>query len=184
MINKINLFIHLIIEGSKAWGSQVLEVHLGHLYNLWFYIKPQMTAVQVAKLIHLLLSYVKHCLCLLIFWFPCCCLSSLGPGGSLVYSYGDDDLNRTEGADEKESGDEDSRESNSVSISLQKSLRNRIIFKFAATSEKVCCLRKLQPENGFRYIHTYFLTQFLSSFQPNGGCILSFSLTMAVSFLS
>ncbi|XP_011616822.1 SAP30-binding protein isoform X2 [Takifugu rubripes] len=37
----------------------------------------------------------------------------MGPGGSLVYSYGDDDLNRTEGPDEKESGDEESRESNS-----------------------------------------------------------------------
>lgn len=47
-----------------------------------------------------------------------------------MYSYGDDDLNRTEGADEKESGDEDSRESNSVSMSLQKSLKNRILFKF------------------------------------------------------
>ncbi|XP_044035327.1 SAP30-binding protein isoform X2 [Siniperca chuatsi] len=36
-----------------------------------------------------------------------------GAGGGLVYSYGDDDLNRTEGADDKGSGDEDSRESNS-----------------------------------------------------------------------
>ncbi|XP_070847535.1 SAP30-binding protein isoform X2 [Chaetodon auriga] len=34
-------------------------------------------------------------------------------GGGLVYSYGDDELNRTEGADDKVSGDEDSRESNS-----------------------------------------------------------------------
>lgn len=39
-----------------------------------------------------------------------------------MYSYGDDDLNRTEGPHEKESGDEDSRESNSVSIPRQKSL--------------------------------------------------------------
>ncbi|TWW81662.1 SAP30-binding protein [Takifugu flavidus] len=40
-------------------------------------------------------------------------IEEIGPGGSLVYSYGDDDLNRTEGPDEKESGDEESRESNS-----------------------------------------------------------------------
>ncbi|CAG02567.1 unnamed protein product [Tetraodon nigroviridis] len=40
-------------------------------------------------------------------------IEETGPGGSLVYSYGEDDLNRTEGPDEKESGDEDSRESNS-----------------------------------------------------------------------
>ncbi|XP_029312796.1 SAP30-binding protein isoform X2 [Cottoperca gobio] len=33
--------------------------------------------------------------------------------GGLVYSYGDDDLNRTEDADDKVSGDEESRESNS-----------------------------------------------------------------------
>lgn len=39
-----------------------------------------------------------------------------------MYSYGEDDLNRTEGPDEKESGDEDSRESNSVSIPRQSSL--------------------------------------------------------------
>ncbi|XP_070783213.1 SAP30-binding protein isoform X2 [Enoplosus armatus] len=36
-----------------------------------------------------------------------------GCGGGLVYSYGDDDLNRVEDADDKGSGDEDSRESNS-----------------------------------------------------------------------
>ncbi|XP_038591368.1 SAP30-binding protein isoform X2 [Micropterus salmoides] len=36
-----------------------------------------------------------------------------GSGGGLVYSYGDDDLNRTEDVEEKGSGDEDSRESNS-----------------------------------------------------------------------
>ncbi|XP_072229464.1 SAP30-binding protein isoform X2 [Leuresthes tenuis] len=34
-------------------------------------------------------------------------------GGGLVYGYGEDDLNRTEDIDDKESGDEDSRESNS-----------------------------------------------------------------------
>lgn len=39
-----------------------------------------------------------------------------------MYSYGDDDLNRTEVPDEKESGDEDSRESNSVSLPAQSSL--------------------------------------------------------------
>lgn len=33
-----------------------------------------------------------------------------------MYGYGDDDLNRTEGGEDKESVDEDSRESNSVSI--------------------------------------------------------------------
>lgn len=65
-----------------------------------------------------------------------------------MYSYGDDDLNRTEGPDEKESGDEESRESNSVSISLQKPL---LIGFFpsstaVASSEKVCCLRKLKPD--------------------------------------
>lgn len=37
-------------------------------------------------------------------------------GGSLVYSYGDDDLNRTVGAEDKVSEDEDSRDSISVSI--------------------------------------------------------------------
>ncbi|XP_029384129.1 SAP30-binding protein isoform X2 [Echeneis naucrates] len=36
-----------------------------------------------------------------------------GHTGGLVYSYGDDDLNRTEDAADKESADEDSRESNS-----------------------------------------------------------------------
>ncbi|KAG7236436.1 hypothetical protein INR49_000911 [Caranx melampygus] len=36
-----------------------------------------------------------------------------GRGGGLVYGYGDDDLNRTDDVDEKGSGDEDSRESNS-----------------------------------------------------------------------
>lgn len=44
------------------------------------------------------------------------CLSAEGRGGGLVYGYGDDDLIRTEAADDKGSGDEDSRESNSVSI--------------------------------------------------------------------
>lgn len=69
-----------------------------------------------------------------------------------MYSYGDDDLNRTEGPEEKESGEEDSRESNSVSISLQKSLLERGVFPSltaAASSEKDCWLRKLRPENGF-----------------------------------
>ncbi|XP_070783215.1 SAP30-binding protein isoform X3 [Enoplosus armatus] len=37
----------------------------------------------------------------------------LEDAGGLVYSYGDDDLNRVEDADDKGSGDEDSRESNS-----------------------------------------------------------------------
>ncbi|XP_074519658.1 SAP30-binding protein isoform X4 [Halichoeres trimaculatus] len=36
-----------------------------------------------------------------------------GPRGGLVYGYGDDDLNRTEDVEDKVSGDEDSRESNS-----------------------------------------------------------------------
>lgn len=70
-------------------------------------------------------------------YFPascqCCCLpigylirclfcvsisSCPSPGGhaGLVYSYGEDDLNRTEDVEDKVSGDEDSRESNSVSI--------------------------------------------------------------------
>lgn len=35
-----------------------------------------------------------------------------------MYGYGDDDLNRTAGAVDKVSEDEDSRESNSVSISI------------------------------------------------------------------
>ncbi|KAK1881057.1 SAP30-binding protein [Dissostichus eleginoides] len=39
-----------------------------------------------------------------------------GRVGGLVYSYGDDDLNRTEDAEDKVSGDEESRESNSLSI--------------------------------------------------------------------
>lgn len=65
-----------------------------------------------------------------------------------MYSYGDDDLNRTEGPDEKESGDEDSRESNSVSIPHQKSLQKLgflLCLTDAASSVKVCFLRKLQP---------------------------------------
>ena len=41
-----------------------------------------------------------------------------GRGGSLVYGYGDEELNRTEAPVEKVSGDEDSIESNSVSISI------------------------------------------------------------------
>lgn len=61
-----------------------------------------------------------------------------------MYSYGDDDLNRTEGPDEKESGDEDSRESNSVSIPHQK-LGFLLCLTDAASSVKVCFLRKLQP---------------------------------------
>ncbi|TMS22651.1 hypothetical protein E3U43_012916 [Larimichthys crocea] len=36
-----------------------------------------------------------------------------GRAGGLVYRYDEDDLNRTEDADDKRSGDEDSRESNS-----------------------------------------------------------------------
>ncbi|XP_028990963.1 SAP30-binding protein isoform X3 [Betta splendens] len=39
-----------------------------------------------------------------------------GREGGLVYGYGDDDLNRTEDIDDKVSGDEESRESNSVSF--------------------------------------------------------------------
>lgn len=35
-----------------------------------------------------------------------------------MYGYGDDDLNRTAGGDDKVSEDEDSRESNSVSIKI------------------------------------------------------------------
>lgn len=65
-----------------------------------------------------------------------------------MYSYGDDDLNRTEGPDEKDSGDEDSRESNSVSIPHQESLqelRFLLCLTDAASSVKVCFLRKLQP---------------------------------------
>ena len=44
-----------------------------------------------------------------------------------MYSYGEDDLNQTEHADDKESGDEDSRDSNSVSISPLKVLILRTI---------------------------------------------------------
>lgn len=43
----------------------------------------------------------------------------LCPGGrvaGLVYGYGEDDLNRTEDVEDKGSGNEDSRDSNSVSI--------------------------------------------------------------------
>lgn len=40
-------------------------------------------------------------------------------GGSLVYRYGEDELNRTEEVEEKPSGDEDSRDSNSVSVWTQ-----------------------------------------------------------------
>lgn len=64
-----------------------------------------------------------------------------------MYSYGDDDLNRTEGPDEKESGDEDSRETNSVSISLQKSLLEIGFFPSltaVASSEKSLLLEKAE----------------------------------------
>lgn len=44
------------------------------------------------------------------------CPSQGGHGSGLVYDYDEDDLNRTEDAGDKASGDEDSRESNSVSI--------------------------------------------------------------------
>ncbi|XP_033935490.1 SAP30-binding protein isoform X3 [Pseudochaenichthys georgianus] len=44
-----------------------------------------------------------------------------GRVGGLVYSYGDDDLNRTEDAEDKVSGDEESRESNSLSIDIEES---------------------------------------------------------------
>lgn len=54
-----------------------------------------------------------------------------------MYGYGDDDLNRTEGPEEKESGDEDSRESNSVSISLQ-SCGDRVLSRFDG-----CCQSSL-----------------------------------------
>lgn len=42
--------------------------------------------------------------------------SAGGRVAGLVYSYGDDDLNRTENIEDQESADEDSRESNSVSV--------------------------------------------------------------------
>lgn len=55
-----------------------------------------------------------------IIWTFLSCVSSYpwprGRGGGLVYSYGEDDLNRTEDVDDKLYEDEDSRESNSVSI--------------------------------------------------------------------
>ncbi|XP_035468480.1 SAP30-binding protein isoform X2 [Scophthalmus maximus] len=48
-----------------------------------------------------------------------------GLSGGLVYGYGEDDLNRTEDIDDKVSGDEDSRESNSVSIEMEESDEGR-----------------------------------------------------------
>lgn len=59
-----------------------------------------------------------------------------------MYSYGDDDLNRTEGPDEKESGDEDSRESNSVSIPHQKSLQKLALFDRFFQFSKSLLLKK------------------------------------------
>lgn len=46
------------------------------------------------------------------------CPSPVVPSGGLVYSYDQDDLNRTEDIEDKVSADEDSRESNSVSIKI------------------------------------------------------------------
>ncbi|XP_041830011.1 SAP30-binding protein isoform X2 [Melanotaenia boesemani] len=60
-------------------------------------------------------------------------------GGGLVYSYGDDDLNRNEDADDKGSEDEDSRESNSVSEAEKKD-PNELVALF---SEKV---RNMSPD--------------------------------------
>lgn len=56
-----------------------------------------------------------------------CLFLSLG-GGGLVYGYGDDDLNRSEVVDIHQSGDEDSRDSNSVSSSVQDSPLGHDIF--------------------------------------------------------
>ncbi|XP_070783216.1 SAP30-binding protein isoform X4 [Enoplosus armatus] len=61
-----------------------------------------------------------------------------GCGGGLVYSYGDDDLNRVEDADDKGSGDEDSRESNSVKV--ERKDPNELVALF---SEKV---RNMSPD--------------------------------------
>uniref|UniRef100_A0A3Q0SJC5 SAP30 binding protein n=1 Tax=Amphilophus citrinellus TaxID=61819 RepID=A0A3Q0SJC5_AMPCI len=58
--------------------------------------------------------------------------------GGLVYSYGDDDLNRTENPEDQESADEDSRESNSVSAHVYFS-----VFLPALFSEKV---RNMSPD--------------------------------------
>lgn len=71
----------------------------------------------------MLFASSSHLTSALFLWSLCPCLflsilSLGGRGGGLVYSYGDDDLNRTEGVDDKGSGDEDSRESNSVSIGV------------------------------------------------------------------
>ncbi|XP_078019580.1 SAP30-binding protein isoform X2 [Epinephelus lanceolatus] len=62
-----------------------------------------------------------------------------GRGSGLVYGYGDDDLNRTEDADDKVSGDEDSRESNSISEAEKKD-PNELVALF---SEKV---RNMSPD--------------------------------------
>uniref|UniRef100_A0A3Q1F4G6 SAP30 binding protein n=1 Tax=Acanthochromis polyacanthus TaxID=80966 RepID=A0A3Q1F4G6_9TELE len=62
-----------------------------------------------------------------------------GRGGGLVYGYGDDDLNRTEDIDDKESVDEDSRESNSIPEAEKKD-PNELVALF---SEKV---RNMSPD--------------------------------------
>ncbi|XP_029977279.1 SAP30-binding protein isoform X3 [Sphaeramia orbicularis] len=61
-------------------------------------------------------------------------------GGGLVYSYGDDDLNRTEDIEDKGSADEDSRESNSISEAEIKD-PNELVALF---SEKV---RNMSPDD-------------------------------------
>uniref|UniRef100_A0A3P8U282 SAP30 binding protein n=1 Tax=Amphiprion percula TaxID=161767 RepID=A0A3P8U282_AMPPE len=62
-----------------------------------------------------------------------------GRAGGLVYGYGDDDLNRTEDIDDKESLDEDSRESNSIPEAERKD-PNELVALF---SEKV---RNMSPD--------------------------------------
>uniref|UniRef100_A0A8D2ZQI0 SAP30 binding protein n=1 Tax=Scophthalmus maximus TaxID=52904 RepID=A0A8D2ZQI0_SCOMX len=62
-----------------------------------------------------------------------------GLSGGLVYGYGEDDLNRTEDIDDKVSGDEDSRESNSIPEAERKD-PNELVALF---SEKV---RNMSPD--------------------------------------
>uniref|UniRef100_A0A3B4UDX6 SAP30 binding protein n=1 Tax=Seriola dumerili TaxID=41447 RepID=A0A3B4UDX6_SERDU len=62
-----------------------------------------------------------------------------GRGGGLVYSYDEDDLNRTEDVEDKVSGDEDSRESNSI-LEAERKDPNELVALF---SEKV---RNMSPD--------------------------------------
>lgn len=88
--------------------SNLYSAFLNQIFNpLSVILSPVMLFVSPGLVI-----FTVVFLCLLL------SLPSEGPVGGLVYGYGEDDLNQTENLEEKVSGDEDSRESNSVSITI------------------------------------------------------------------